>query len=80
MAGLETLYPSLLILTISDKLLVQWCHGAAGIVTSMSRTPTIVLPEPKQLDQLLNQTGELVWQVGPLVYPLPFKVLDFSES
>jgi lantibiotic modifying enzyme len=49
-----------------DKLLVQWCHGAAGIVTAMSRTPAIDSPESKQLDQLLNETGELVWQAGPL--------------
>jgi len=49
-----------------DKLLVQWCHGAAGIVTAMSRTPTIDFHESKQLDQLLDETGELVWQAGPL--------------
>ncbi len=50
-----------------DKLLVQWCHGAAGIVTAMSRTPAIDSHESKQLDQLLDETGELVWQAGPLV-------------
>jgi lantibiotic modifying enzyme len=50
-----------------DKLLVQWCHGAAGIVTAMARTPKIDSEESKQLDQLLAKTGELVWQAGPLV-------------
>jgi len=50
-----------------DKLLVQWCHGAAGIVTAMARTPTINSSESRQLDQLLDKTGELVWQAGPLV-------------
>lgn len=50
-----------------DKLLVQWCHGAAGIVTAMSRTPIINTDESKLLDQLLNRTAELVWQAGPLV-------------
>lgn len=50
-----------------DKMLVQWCHGAAGIVTAMSRTPTIDSYESKQLDQLLDETGELVWQAGPLI-------------
>lgn len=50
-----------------DKMLVQWCHGAAGIVTAMSRTPAIDSPESKQLDKLLDETGELVWQAGPLV-------------
>jgi len=50
-----------------DKLLVQWCHGAAGIVTAMARTPVIESDYSKQLDQLLDETGELVWQAGPLV-------------
>lgn len=50
-----------------DKLLVQWCHGAAGMVTAMARTPKIDSEESKQLDQLLAKTGELVWQAGPLV-------------
>jgi lantibiotic modifying enzyme len=50
-----------------DKLLVQWCHGAAGIVTGMARTPTIDSNDSKQLDQLLQETAELVWQAGPLV-------------
>jgi lantibiotic modifying enzyme len=50
-----------------DKLLVQWCHGAAGIVTAMARTPSTILPESKILDKLLVDTGELVWQAGPLV-------------
>lgn len=50
-----------------DKLLVQWCHGAAGIVTAMSRTPAIDSPESKLLDELLDKTGELVWQAGPLL-------------
>ncbi|MCK5905695.1 MAG: LanC-like protein, partial [Gammaproteobacteria bacterium] len=49
-----------------DKLLVQWCHGAAGIVTAMSRTPSIDSHKSKQLDELLDETGELVWQAGPL--------------
>jgi len=50
-----------------DKLLVQWCHGAAGIVTAMSRTPAMDSHESKQLDRLLDEAGELVWQAGPLV-------------
>lgn len=50
-----------------DKLLVQWCHGAAGVVTAMARTPQIGSNESQQLDQLLDETGELVWQAGPLV-------------
>ncbi|MBL4942236.1 MAG: LanC-like protein [Colwellia sp.] len=50
-----------------DKLLVQWCHGAAGIVTAMARTPKNNSPHSKLLDNLLEKTGELVWQAGPLV-------------
>jgi len=50
-----------------DKLLVQWCHGAAGIVTAMAKTPRNKSSNTKLLDDLLDQTGELVWQAGPLV-------------
>jgi len=50
-----------------DKLLVQWCHGAAGIVTAMARTPSVDSQDSRQLDQLLEDTAELVWQAGPLV-------------
>jgi hypothetical protein len=49
-----------------DKLLVQWCHGAAGIVTAMARTPKSDSSNSKLLDGLLEKTGELVWQAGPL--------------
>ncbi len=50
-----------------DKLLVQWCHGAAGIITAMARTPRVDTHYSRQLDQLLEDTAELVWQAGPLV-------------
>ena len=50
-----------------DKLLVQWCHGAAGVASAMARTPVVESDDSKQLDQLLEETGELVWQAGPLV-------------
>jgi len=49
-----------------DKLLVQWCHGAAGIVTAMARTPKSNSSNSKLLDDLLEESGELVWQAGPL--------------
>ena len=48
-----------------DKLLVQWCHGAAGIVTAMARTPKIASSNYHELENLLAKTGELVWQAGP---------------
>jgi len=50
-----------------DKLLVQWCHGAAGIVTAMAMTPKDNSSNSKLLDELLKSTGELVWQAGPLL-------------
>ncbi len=42
------------------KLLLQWCHGAPGIVTSLAS-----LPDPR-LDDLLVAAGELTWSAGPL--------------
>jgi Lanthionine synthetase C-like protein len=42
------------------KMLVQWCHGAPGMVTSLAR-----LPDPR-LDALLAAAGELTWVAGPL--------------
>lgn len=50
-----------------DKLLVQWCHGAAGIVTAMAETPKSDCSNSSALDELLKATGELVWQAGPLI-------------
>jgi len=49
-----------------EKLLVQWCHGAAGIVTAMASTPISDSQSSLQLDCLLRKTGELIWQAGPL--------------
>jgi hypothetical protein len=43
-------------------LLVQWCHGAPGIVISFADAP-FTAPE---LDRLLQRAGELVWRAGPL--------------
>ncbi len=42
------------------KILVQWCHGAPGMVTSLAH-----LPDPR-LDDLLTAAGELTWAAGPL--------------
>ena len=44
----------------APRMLVQWCHGAPGIVTSLAD-----LPDPR-LDALLVAAGELVWAAGPL--------------
>ena len=39
----------------------QWCHGAPGIVASVSG-----LPREAELDSLLLAGGELTWAAGPL--------------
>ena len=46
-----------------NKWLVQWCHGAPGVITSLGFFP-------KDLDSdfevILEKAGELIWQAGPL--------------
>jgi hypothetical protein len=42
------------------KFLVQWCHGAPGMVTSLARLPDL------RLDGLLAAAAELTWVAGPL--------------
>lgn len=44
-------------------MLVQWCHGAPGIVTACAGLPRGRWPE---LERLLVGAGELVWRAGPL--------------
>jgi lantibiotic modifying enzyme len=41
-------------------ILVQWCHGAPGFVTSLA-----TLDDPR-LDEVLLAAGELIWMAGPL--------------
>jgi hypothetical protein len=46
-------------------MLVQWCHGAPGFLMALAgRMPK---GRDEELDRLLLQAGELVWQAGPLV-------------
>jgi lantibiotic modifying enzyme len=47
----------------SEPSLVQWCHGAPGIILSLRPFPVGANAE---LEHLLTQAGELVWQAGPL--------------
>ncbi|MCE9575024.1 MAG: LanC-like protein [Deltaproteobacteria bacterium] len=42
------------------ELLVQWCHGAPGMITSLSAL------DDDESDRLLRAGGELVWKAGPL--------------
>lgn len=44
-------------------LLVQWCHGAPGIVTSFAPFPRAYSPG---VEALLVQAGNLIWAAGPL--------------
>ena len=44
-----------------DKLRVQWCHGAPGIVCALAGAPA-----QRELDALLLAGGELTWEAGPL--------------
>jgi lantibiotic modifying enzyme len=43
--------------------LVQYCHGAPGMVTTLAILPKGI---NEQFDRILEQGGELTWQAGPL--------------
>jgi len=43
-------------------LLVQWCHGAPGMVASFAEAPF----SSPELEWLLLAGGELIWRAGPL--------------
>jgi hypothetical protein len=45
------------------KILMQWCHGAPGIVTGMSGFPVKRFAD---LDEMLAKAGQAIWQAGPL--------------
>ncbi len=47
----------------STRMLMQWCHGAPGIVTALADFPAGVSAD---LDALLTQAGQAVWNAGPL--------------
>jgi lantibiotic modifying enzyme len=44
--------------------LVQWCHGAPGMITALAGVPAGV---DRVFDELLEHAGELVFRAGPLV-------------
>jgi lantibiotic modifying enzyme len=44
-----------------DEILVQWCHGAPGMITSLAR-----LPSDPDVDRIFDEAGELIWRAGPL--------------
>lgn len=44
-------------------ILVQWCHGSPGVITSLKNFPKNY---SAKLESLLEMGGETVWQAGPL--------------
>lgn len=44
-------------------MLVQWCHGAPGMVTGLADFPTQRSPD---MDAMLVRAGTTVWNAGPL--------------
>lgn len=48
------------------RMLVQWCHGAPGIVAAIGGVPRTGSTASEQLDRLLVKAGELVWKAGPV--------------
>jgi lantibiotic modifying enzyme len=49
--------------TVPAKMLVQWCHGAPGIVTGLADFPVGL---SAVFDDLLVRAGHFIWQAGPL--------------
>ena len=49
-------------LTANDRIRVQWCHGAAGILISLWD----LAPDDEAWGELLLAGGRLVWQAGPI--------------
>ena len=48
--------------TDNEPDLVQYCHGAPGIVTALADLPR----RSEEFDALMRAGGELVWRAGPL--------------
>ena len=48
---------------VRDKKLMQWCHGAPGIVTGLAHFPVGV---SAAMDTMLVGAATAVWQAGPL--------------
>jgi hypothetical protein len=46
------------------NMLVQWCHGAPGIVTGLADFPATLSAD---MDAMLDAAGNLVWNAGPLI-------------
>jgi hypothetical protein len=49
-------------LVANDRIRVQWCHGAAGVVATLAKIAT----ENEEWGELLLAGGRLVWTAGPI--------------
>lgn len=49
-----------------EKYLLQWCHGASGIITAMASALRFNSTFAERLEKLLYSAGELIWLAGPL--------------
>jgi hypothetical protein len=49
-------------LVANDRIRVQWCHGAAGVVTNLAG----IAPDDDEWGDLLLAGGRLVWEAGPI--------------
>lgn len=45
------------------NMLMQWCHGAPGVITSLTHYPR---NRSGELETMLLSAGEAVWKAGPL--------------
>jgi lantibiotic modifying enzyme len=49
-------------LVANDRIRVQWCHGAPGVLTAMWDTA----PDDREWSDLLLAAGRLAWDAGPI--------------
>jgi hypothetical protein len=49
-------------LVANDRIRVQWCHGSAGVLTSLWN----LAPDDDAWGEVLLAAGRLIWQAGPL--------------
>jgi hypothetical protein len=49
-------------LAVRGRIRVQWCHGAAGVLTAMWDAA----PDDDAWEELLLAAGRLVWEAGPI--------------
>ena len=47
---------------MDNRVRVQWCHGAPGVVISLRRFP---FKYSERIEDLLRKAGELTWHAGP---------------